>query len=91
MLKKITAISLILISLLSLLASCGNSEITDKSTSSPEDKATLAPEETEGGEPVETSPDGGLEWTVLGYEESKSFAGRTAAEGKTIIALYLKK
>lgn len=90
MYRKLTALLMLTATILTLTASCqkpqDQTEGTD-STSIAEITSTEAETEPEG-EPVETSPDGGLEWTILGVSEAESFAGASASDGNVIITVY---
>jgi hypothetical protein len=89
---KPLSLILVIVTLLSLLVSCQRpQDTTDNADTSSENGATeVTTEAVPEGEPVETSPDGGIKWTILGYAESSSFAGITAADGNVIIALYVE-
>ena len=91
MFRRIIALTLLMATIIGFTVSCqvpqGYPE-GETTASSPE--ATSSPTTDLEGEPVETSPDGGIKWTILGYDESKTFAGINASDGKTIIVLYVE-
>ena len=89
MLKRIFSLLLAALTVAGMITACQKPQEGDVGSDTVTDTVsdTLA-EETDIGEPVETSPDGGLVWTILGLDESKSFGGITAKEGNVIITLY---
>lgn len=90
MYRKLISLLLITVTILALVASCQKPQDPPAETEATSGAdGTSTPTETEAeGEPVETSPEGGLVWTVLGLEERSSFGGVTAKEGNTITILY---
>ena len=92
MYKKMLSLVILIMMSLQLVTSCTapNGPDSGSQSSLDTDVGSLTTETAPEGEPVETTPDGGIKWTVLGYNESKTFAGTNAPDGKTIIILYVE-
>lgn len=90
--RRIIAFILFILCILPLLCACtplGKTEETGNGTTD----QTTSPNDTDNvdiGEQVEVSPDGAVEWTLLGVRNCKTFAGVSADDGNTLVVVYLE-
>ncbi len=77
--RRIISLFLIAFTLIPLLASCKKSE------ESSSNESTESTEQTELQEPGPTSPEGKVEWSLLGVEAKESFADKTQTKGNLVV------